>query len=277
MLESSEPANEIALPVQPVVAASVILLRQSIDGLEVFMVRRHIKSDFAADVYVFPGGKAGSDDSVMPSQVRLSPIPTARSDIEPELGWSPVYVAAIRELFEEAGILLAERTDGTPLNFEADASASERFGYMRDEVRSGNLSLEDLAKKEELVYRADRLHLFSNWLTPEILSKRFNTYFFLAEVPKGQDPRHADLHELTDSLWISASAALERFRSGAFPLVFATERHLQMLASFETPQELLGQTEDTKILRVMPRPITVDGRQDFLIPGDPGYEEAVSR
>jgi 8-oxo-dGTP pyrophosphatase MutT (NUDIX family) len=207
------------------------MVRPSEDAFEVFMVRRHIKSDFASDVYVFPGGKVDDADAAGALAIELKRRPNA-SATEPACGWSALYLAAVRELFEESGVLLARTAD---------------------------------------------LTLFSNWVTPRTLSKRFDTYFFLAKKPLGQEARHADLHELTDSLWITPEAALERYRNDLFPLVYATLRHLHQLAGFESIDALFAFAETNDLTPVHPLPVMRNGCQEFLIPGDSGYDEALNR
>jgi 8-oxo-dGTP pyrophosphatase MutT (NUDIX family) len=257
-------------------AASVILLLEAAGGFEVFMARRHIKSDFAPDVYVFPGGKADEGDAVEGDHVTLPA--TAKSLWQaPAVGRVAIHMAAIRELFEESGLLLARRLDGSPLEARDDPAVAARFAVYRDRVRSGTLSMRDLAKQEELVFSGDQLHLFAHWITPEILTKRFDTYFFLARLPAGARARHADLVELTDSLWIRPADALARFAGGEFPLVFATERILMRLAAAPSIDDLWRTGEAEAAEPITPRWIMRSSERIFLIPGDEGYEEALTQ
>ena len=205
------------------------MVRPSEDAFEVFMVRRHIKSDFASDVYVFPGGKVDDADAAGASAIELKRSPNATAT-EPACGWRALYLAAVRELFEESGVLLAPTAD---------------------------------------------LTLFSNWVTPPTLTKRFDTYFFLAKKPLGQEARHADLHELTDSTWITPEEALKRHRNDLFPLVYATLRHLQQLAGFDSIDGLFAFAETNDLTPVHPLPVMRNGHQEFVIPGDSGYDEAL--
>jgi 8-oxo-dGTP pyrophosphatase MutT (NUDIX family) len=259
--------------VTPVTAATVILVRPAPDGFEVFMVRRHIKSDFASNVYVFPGGKVDPGDEEFSRVLELSRIPSYGA-VEPACGWRSLYMAAVRELFEESGILLG-RTALGPLNLSGEADG-DRFAHHREEVRAGRLALSEMAEQEGVSYSGDNLKLFSNWVTPPILTKRFDTYFFLAEKPPFQEARHADLHELTDSLWITADQALYRYRRDSFPLVYATLRHLGQLSAFKTVNELFEFAQTNDVIPVHPQPVTKNGILEFLIPGDPGYVRASS-
>ncbi len=235
------------------------------------MARRHIRSDFAPDVFVFPGGKADPRDIVAEERLDRPDQPNA-GELSPGIGWPLIWLAAIRELFEEAGLLLARAagSDGSPAGHGIEAG---KLSAARDRVRRGEISMRDLAEQHDLIYEADRLLLFSNWVTPPILNKRFDTFFFLVRLRPGEEPVHADLHELTDSLWTRPEEALERYRAGSFPLVFATERHLQRLAAFPSVDELWTSTRAMPVRTVMPRWREQDGARTFLIPGDPGYVE----
>lgn len=279
------------VPITPVPAASVILIRHpSLDSgqaepgisgapiepaFEVFMARRHIKSDFAPDVYVFPGGKADAGDAVDGEHLLLPKMLRLKGRGEPAAGWRAIVMAALRELFEESGLLLATDAGGAwaPLK----PGLQDRLAAYRDRVRSSALSMVELAATEGLVFRGDHLYLFSNWVTPEVLTRRFDTFFFLARLPEGAEARLADEVELTHSLWISPSAALERFRSGDFPLVFATERHLQRLAAYRSLDDLWTATSRSVVEPVSPRWYMRQGERVFVIPGDDGYAEARTR
>jgi 8-oxo-dGTP pyrophosphatase MutT (NUDIX family) len=223
------------------------------------MVRRHALSDFAADVYVFPGGK------VDPGDRDAAAIVSPRTGGEIDL--VPFRVAAIRELFEEAGVLLAHDTSHEILRF--DAANRLRYEASRLRVHAGDMSILELAREEGLELAAERLTPISRWITPESFPRRFDTYFFLAALPDGQEPLH-DAVETVDGVWIEPEIALDRFLRGEFPLVFATERHLERLARCPTPEEA---AYGANLEPVMPRPVKQDGRTVFLIPGDEGYED----
>lgn len=241
------------------------------------MARRHIKSDFAPDVYVFPGGKADAGDVIGEDCLALPALPRHTSVPEPRIGWEAVYAAAIRELFEEAGLLLAHGADGELLDLESSAERRQRYAKYCGQVRRGELTLAALARREGLKLAGDTLLLFANWITPEIFTKRFDTFFFLARLPKAQHAHHADLRELTHILWIDPSIALARYRSGGLPMVVATERNLERLTGFDSVDALWLAYESLPTETVRPRWQTREGERIFLIPGDPGYEDAASR
>lgn len=220
----SGPSSSVppGVPVTPRPAAAVVLLRdRPTGGVELFMVRRHIRSDFAPDVFVFPGGSVTSGDREAEATTGLC-IPAGEGVTG--LG-SGFRVAALRELFEEAGVLIAYRRD-TPLTL--DASAVERFAGHRRALCAGRTTLGSIAAREGLRLATDQLLHWAHWVTPEAMPKRFDTHFFLIEAPSGQTPLH-DQQEVTDSAWIAPAEALARFERGEFPLVFATVRQLRAL------------------------------------------------
>jgi 8-oxo-dGTP pyrophosphatase MutT (NUDIX family) len=253
-------------------AASVILVRESpsgLPGLEVFMARRHIKSDFAPDVYVFPGGKADAGDGQDGEHLRLGELPRLCDREAPQVGWRAIVMAAIRELFEETGLLLAQRQAEW---VSADTSMSQSLEDYRDQVRAGTLTMTALAEREGLLFAGDHLRLFSNWITPEVLTRRFDTFFFAARLPHHSEVRLADAFELTDALWIEPANALTRAKTGMMPLVFATERHLQLLCQYDSANHFWDSTGSITVTPVSPRWYVKNSERVFVIPGDADYE-----
>lgn len=256
-------------PVEPVDAATVILVRRGEpvgSPWQCFMVRRHVRSEFAADVFVFPGGKVDPDDRdpALAPLIEGHPAPFGANTGE----WFALRVTAIRELFEEAGVLLAYREAGGVLRLRGEEV--ERFGEYRRRTHGGSLSLLELARMERLRYAADRLHPFSRWITPVVSPRRYDTRFFVAEMPHGQEPLH-DAVETTDSAWIAPAEALERSRRGDFPLVFATEKHLERMAQFPSIEHMIAETATADLQPIMPRVVQRAGQTAFLLPGDEGY------
>lgn len=257
-------------PVTPRDASSVILVRHGQpvgEPWQCFMVRRPIRSEFAADVFVFPGGKVDEADFDPRLRAYVRGHPTPESSPEGEDTWRALRLAAVRELFEEAGVLLAGAGDGSLVKLSED---EPRFAQYRDGLQSGALSLVDLAEREKLQFALDRLHPFSRWITPEPLPRRYDTWFFVAYLPDHQEPLH-DARETIDSLWIAPRQALERSDRGEFPLVFATRKHLERMAGFRSVEEMIAATGASDLEPVMPRIVERDGRQDFLLPGEEGY------
>ncbi len=249
-------------PVPPRLSAAVLLLRQGSAGLEVYMVRRPIQSDFAPDVYVFPGGSVHQSDcdaEVTPGVV----VPLAPLDPDTTLG-TGVRIAAIRELFEEAGIFLAYR-ERTLLDLDDPRRA--RLSTYRADLLDRKLTMAEVATKEDCVFATDMLTHYAHWMTPEAYPKRFNTHFFLAELPPGQEPV-PDPHETMGGVWIQPEVALTQYARGEFPLVFATVYHLRGLTPFTTPLEaILGWRYHTPPM-VMPRITYRQGREIILMPDE---------
>ena len=236
-----------ATPVVPRPAATVMVVRPAPDEYEVFMVRRHQASKFAADVYVFPGGTVRPDDRLEASTARslglepdsLHAILAARDDpfaAEADGGLS-LWVAALRELFEEAGVLLADDASGRMLDL-SEPSTLGRFAAYRASLQEGSLSLRELAERDGLQLRADRLLYFSRWITPATSPRRFDTRFFVAEAPTGQVAEHCQI-ETTDGAWIRPREALSRHAEESFPMMFVTREHVRRLAEFREPTALV--------------------------------------
>lgn len=227
------------MAVQPRLASAVMLLRdrQQGQGIEVFMVRRVVQSDFMPNVYVFPGGSASSDDRAVEDVQHLCmPFSSWTSDPQGQtvLG-KGVRAAAIRELFEEAGILLAYRGGQILALGESDIP---RFAEYRQAFNERKGSLVKLAQTEELIFATDRLAYFSHWITPEGMPKRFDTHFFLATAPAEQEAAH-DRLETSEGVWVQSEDALSRYAKGEFPLVFATIHQLRELAPFQSVKQIL--------------------------------------
>jgi 8-oxo-dGTP pyrophosphatase MutT (NUDIX family) len=250
------------LPATPRPSAALVLLRDAMqngeEGIEVFMVRRHIQSDFAPDVFVFPGGAVKQEDRTLESSTMIPPQdgPTA-------LG-TGFRAAAIRECFEEAGVLLARRGD-QPLDFTG--AEAERFASYRSQLQRKEITLNEIVAREGLTLMTDALLHWAHWITPEAWPKRFDTHFFLAEAPSGQLAAHDDL-ETTESVWIAPEVALSGFESGAYPLVFATVhqlRDLSAISSYARARErFAGVTPET----IMPRIVEREGASVILMPGE---------
>jgi len=193
-----------AAPVRPPVpAATVVLLRPGPDGPEILLTQRPSSMTFAGDVYVFPGGRVDEDDS------------------DASLGASPFAVAAIRELFEEAGVLLADRKDGGAVDSSAVAGARRALVF-------GETTFGAVVKALELRLRTDLLAPISHWTTPPIMPRRFDTRFFVAELPTGAEPTF-DTDEVVDHRWLTARGALEAMAAGDITLWVPTSATLQQL------------------------------------------------
>lgn len=218
----------------PEPAATVILLRTRQPGLEVFMVRRHAGASFMAGAYVFPGGKLEPADISFPRELLDDP---ATDDAE-------LKVAAIRETFEECGVLLAHTRAGRfPTSTELEAMGSEE-ARARLNDRSDDWDWSEWVAANNLTLQVDRLGFLSWWITPKQEPRRFDTRFYVAAVPAEQDARHDDL-ETTHSAWIRPADALavaDRREALVFP---PTRRNLQSLLGFGTAEEAVAAARES--------------------------------
>jgi 8-oxo-dGTP pyrophosphatase MutT (NUDIX family) len=236
----SEPASHVE--VQP--AATVMLVRDSSGrrggSLEVLMLRRHPDSVFAADAWVFPGGRVDAADRTG------TPIALGPSDAEASRalglpsGGLAYWVAAARECFEEAGILLARHPDtGAWLDTSTEWSAARLARYRRD-VHTGAASLGAVLEAEGLVLDLSGVHYVSHWITPPgRTARRFDTRFFLAEVPPDQVASH-DAGETVESVWTAPAEALARAADGEIHMVVPTIANLEALSRFSSTADLVA-------------------------------------
>jgi 8-oxo-dGTP pyrophosphatase MutT (NUDIX family) len=245
-----------------------MLLRDTASGqgIEVFMVRRVIQSDFMPDVYVFPGGSVSKDDRAAELVDGLCK-PVVLSPGDPEgrtaLG-SGARAAAIRELFEEAGILLAYHTEKLLAITEQEV---ERFDTYRKAFNERKGSLVEMAYTEHLTLATNLLDYFAHWITPEGMPKRFDTHFFLTTAPDEQQAAH-DRLETSEGVWISPIEALTRFERKEFPLVFATIYQLRELAAFGSVQEALKSTEKQHVSTRIPVLVQEGGKTRVFLQED---------
>jgi 8-oxo-dGTP pyrophosphatase MutT (NUDIX family) len=259
----------------PRLAATVMLLRdlagehEGRGGIEVFMVRRVAQSEFMPDIYVFPGGSVSADDSAVEQSEGICAA-TAPSAADPEgltaLG-SGVRAAAIREVFEEANVLLAYR-DGQLLAIDEENMA--RFADYRQAFNERRASLLEMARAEHLTLATDRLAYFAHWVTPEGSPKRFDTYFFLATAPAQQEAMY-DRLETSEGVWVQPAEALARFEARQFPTAFPTYHQLRDLSAFGSVQEALSAAENRPVLLHMPILTQKDGKMQAHLPEDPEH------
>ncbi len=242
-------------------------------AMEVLMLRRKLSSVFVGGAYVFPGGGVDAGDRDPAVVARC----TGRSDVQAsellELGAGALgyFVAAIRECFEEAGIMLAEAPSG-PVSF-ADPATGARFEEHRRRLNAGEAAFAAILEAERLTLPLDRLCYFSHWITPEGAPRRYDTRFFVATLPEGQTALHDD-DEVIASTWVRPADALARHRAGELDLMFPTVRHLEAIGRFATSAELWDAASAAEVPTIQPR-ITVEGPGvRILLPGDPGFETA---
>ena len=263
-------------PAEPRPAATVLLVRDVQEqGIEVFLIERAAKTNFGG-AYVFPGGKVDLEDA----SGRLSDMCQGVSDEDAssalgmEKGGLAYWVAVIRECFEEAGILLAYRKDGNNFDPE-DESENERFINFRKRLNEGEPVLAEMCKSEELFLATDRLAYLAHWITPKVEKRRYDTRFFIAQAPAGQDAIH-DGSESVNSIWIKPEDALKQFEEGKLLMIMPTIKNLESICGYNNTKELLEDKNSINpydIATIEPKFFMKDGKYVGLLPGDKGYED----
>lgn len=248
----------------PVPAATVMLVRDGADGMEVFMIVRHEKSDVHAGALVFPGGRMDPEDKLLAADPNVFP-PQPGLDAR----MASLHVAAIRETFEECGVMLA-RPRGTSALVTADRLKAIEAAH-RAPMMAGERSFGAILAAEDLVMAPDTMAYFANWITPERRPKRFDTHFFVAAAPPDQVALH-DGYEAVDSVWITPPTALERAKAGTYHLRFPTQMNLQKLGRNDVSSAALAAAKSSRVVTVMSRPEkTEDGIRYIRLPLEADY------
>lgn len=251
------PPPTSSLPIPSRDASTVILVRDrsSGSGIEVGMVRRNPGASFAGGAYVFPGGVVDESDR----DAALFSFCRGRTDGEASQalglqggGGLAFWVAAIRECFEEAGVLLATDGRGEFVAFD-EPRVVERFTTYRRSVERREMSMATLCATESLMLATDRLHYFAHWITPLDRPRRFDTRFFVAIAPPAQALAHDD-GETVESLWVRPSELLDRCRAGALHLMPPTVSSLREVARHERVDQLLEAVAGFTIHPLQPPP-----------------------
>jgi len=251
------------------------LVRDADGGPEVFMLRRTPDAIFAGGMYVFPGG-AVDDADRSPDVAEWCDGLTdehASELLEVPSGGLAYWIAAIRECFEEAGVLLARHRDGEVVRFD-DAPVQGRYEGYRRAVHDGSRRLVQLCADERLRLATDDIAYVSHWITPIGERRRFDTRFFLARAPQAQEPLHDD-QETIASLWVRPAEALARRERGELAMILPTIRNVEFLLPFATADDALAAAREVgRPHAVQPKlRIDADGKVTVAIPGDPGFDE----
>lgn len=233
-------------------AATVMLVRDGADGLEVFMLLRALKSEFSAGAYVFPGGGVDAADAMVGGDVALSGLDetAASRQLGIDSGGLAFWVAVVRECFEEAGVLIARDNSGGFVDLTG--AHAQRFAAHREALNAGARSLGDICVAEGLQLPLDQIHYYAHWITPEGMPKRYDTRFFVCQAPDNQMPLH-DGRETVDHCWITPRAALEAGQSGDFKIVPVTRKQLESMLPFERAADFIAHAAArTDIPTIMP-------------------------
>ncbi len=246
--------NPPAEPVVPRPAATTILLRDGVTGPEALLMQRHRRSGFVPGAWVFPGGRVDDEDAdpALSDRVRgLDPDPV------PPTGF---WMAAVRELFEETGVLLARSGD----DWADDASHSPAAGTLRGRLMDGDASLLDAVRELDVVVDTGPMQHIAHWVTPVVEPRRYDTHFFAVSLPPGRraepDPR-----EMTRAVWLTPTEALERFERGELPMVFPTVKTLAMLRDHGSVADVLAAARERAIPRILPRLVRTEGGVGIVV------------
>ncbi len=238
-------------------AATILLVRDA-PGLEVLMVKRHHQIDFASGALVFPGGKTHDGDHDPAWEFRT-------------LGWGEslphkraLRIAAIREAYEETGILLARHPDQSPF------AGSEVAGAARADIAADRRPFLDLVTELDLHLDLGALSVFARWVTPAMMPKRFDTWFFIATAPEDQFAV-CDGYETVDAEWIEPGVALGLADRGERKIIFPTRMNLQLLAESGNADQAIATAQARPGVVVEPWVEVRDGRQYLMLPPDAGY------
>jgi len=256
-------------------AATVVLLRDGVDGLQVYLIRRVTSMAFAAGATVFPGGSVDLRDAHLPDQYWSGPHPkewTEPLDAAVDLARALVC-AAVRETFEESGVMLA---GPTPDSVVAD-TLDETWEVDRLALIDRSLAFAELLERRSLVLRADLLRSWAHWITPEIETRRFDTRFFVAALPSGQRPRDVG-GEADQVMWLRPGDAVAAAQRGDIALMPPTMATLTELSAYDSVDAVLQAATARELAPILPKvlveePQTPDGAPQlrFFLPGDDGY------
>jgi 8-oxo-dGTP pyrophosphatase MutT (NUDIX family) len=253
-------------------ASTILLLRDSAgpDGngeIEVFMMVRHYEIDFNSGALVFPGGAVDAGDKDIIARPELY---TGGEGLDAAA--LSFAIAAIRETFEESGILLAKLRGSSTL---VDAKrAGEIEAAHRAALSESKTTFLNVLIDSEMVLTLDELVPYAHWITPEGMPKRFDTWFFLAAAPPEQAGAH-DGRESTDSIWVSPREALAGGESGRFKLPFPTTRNLIKLGRHRSVKAALDDARGKAVVTVMPVMTRLNGGRQLRIPAEAGYDGEV--
>jgi len=257
------------MPSTPEPAATVMLLRDSRVSPEVLMLQRHAKSELLPDLYVFPGGRVDAQDrALIPHLGGFSEQGARHKVLHLDMETVGTFlVAAIRETFEEAGILLARRRGERSL---LDPEALAPLLHHRLELQSGHLGFGELIERENLELAAECLTVHAHWITPTIVPRRFDTLFLAALAPAGQLARHDGI-ESSAHIWLRPEDALDQMRSGQRQIIFPTACNLETLSGFANAKQVLESSHTRPVVPVLPRLVERDGARKLVIPREAGY------
>lgn len=263
----------------PTDAATVMLLRDCADavgrGFEVLLVRRNRKSSFVPGYHVFPGGVIDPGD-FEPGVERFvrGMNRDAASSILPDMSRPDkalgAWVGAIRETFEEVGILLAQTKDGAPVALRSE-DERHKFCHYRKMLLENKISFSRILEAEELFLPLDRLHYFSHWITPEGFPLRYDVRFFVAWAPADQTVLH-DGVELTNHVWLTPGDALKQYEQGKLDMVLPQIMTLQDMTQFKTIPEAIDAARKRHVPATLTKIERIGGKDVEVMPDGSVFE-----
>lgn len=250
-------------PAEPLASATILLLRDTPGGLEVLMQQRHQEVGVFSGALAFPGGKVVPRDSSPEVRARADGVETHSDE---ELAFA---ASAVRECFEECGVLLAREAAGGPL--VDGARARTAFGD-RPSLDAGELALDAFLEKHDLRLALDQMVPFSHWVTPTFVPRRFDTWFYVAGVPEGQT-EDSESRETVEMIWIRPQDALKAAEAGERSLYFATRLNVLELTEAETVADALERARGKSIPVTMPERVETENGAVLRLGEDSGYGE----
>ena len=263
-------------PATPKPSATLILLRDAVEGVEVFLMRRTDQAAAFSGAYVFPGGAVDPHDHAEHWQSLGINDADASRQLDLERGGAAYALAAIRECFEEAGLLLAYDASGAPVRLNVVGSATDQEG-LRKALAAGEINFVRFCLEHQLRPAIDQLIYVDHWITPFAEKRRFDVRFFLAAAPAEQIASH-DNSETVAHAWLKPADALQRFKAGEILLVTPTVKTLEALAAHHSVAEIVAHFSRPRTIRSTLPYIARDNKgKRVLLPGDYAYAEIAKR
>jgi len=269
-------------PATPTPAATLVLLRDGPSAVEVLLVRRHLRSKFAGGDYVFAGGKVEPDEAPTDAQSLCRGL--TADEAAARLGTCPprealgYWIGATREVFEEVGILVGYGRDGRPFQLTDENRA--RFAAHRVDCQAASGAFVGMLRAEGLTLATDGLAYFAHWITPEENPIRFDTRFFAAVAPPGQEAT-ADGHEIVDVRWLTPAAALTAHQRREISLRTPTIKNLEIIGAAAAmgaggnggsdATGVVAALRGRSVAAIRPRILQIEGRSLAVLPGDPRW------
>ncbi|MDI7261425.1 MAG: hypothetical protein QME90_16090, partial [Thermodesulfobacteriota bacterium] len=244
------------------------------EGFEVFLLKRHEKSSFMGGNFVYPGGRVDREDGSLEicSYSKGITFEDAHrilgGTLSPEESFAH-WIAGIRELFEESGILLAYDLEGNPVRFKNEEE-KQRFSYYRDSLQKGRITICQIAKESNILLALDQLYYYAHWITPEARQERFDTRFFLASHPAGQEASF-DQKETTAGVWLTPQKALEKNLKCEVVLSPPTLKTLEDLSRFKSIGDIIESLKEKDIRPILPILTKISNETLLIFPWDPEY------